>query len=535
MPKLPEYIKKAIVCGSKPIIRNWRKLPIDKLTEAEKVMKFSELYLHVSEGEHAGDPLILAKFQEAFIYSVFDNKYHTHTAIMSVARRNGKTFLTAAIALCFLCGHLSKKNSVIASAALSRSQAALVFRAMSQILDMSPELQKITRIIPSASRIVCLTNGSEYYSLSAEANKNLGRSIRVLILDEAGAIKDPSSDFVSMLRTSQGSYHEPYFFIISTEAPNDMAYLSQTIDAAVRSQDKETVVHLYKADEDAKLDSKKAWNDANPAIKEGFRSIEDIAKQAKTAIAIPASASGFSNLILNKRTSMESLFLSADIWKRNNAPINLEVFKDNTVIAGCDLSKRNDLTAIVLCAKDKDEFVHVLPFVFCPTAGIEERSRRDRTPYDLWVKQGYLVPLGGEVMDYDQIASYMRDKLDEMGIVVNSIQFDRWNMSSLRSSCERTSAFMDADFHEVGTGFKDQTPRCDCLANHMAEGRFKHGGHPLLTMSASNAIAVHDPSGNTKLSKSGSTHRIDPLIALIMAAFPLLDGETDEIDVSGWI
>jgi len=510
-------------------MREWRNLPIEKLTEAEKVLRFSETYIKIPEGEHAGEALRLALFQEAFIYSVFDSKVHINTAIMSVARRNGKTFITAVIALCFLCGHLSRKNSVIASAALSREQAGLIFRAMSQILDMSPELQKITRVIPSSKRIVCLTNGAEYYALSADANKNLGRSLRVLILDEAGAIKDPASDFVSMLRTSQGSYHEPYFFIISTEAPNDMAYLSQTMDSAIKLQDKEIVVHLYKAEEDAKLDSKKAWSDANPAITEGFRSVDDIAKQAKTALAIPAQENGFRNLILNQRTSMEALFLSAGVWKKNTDKIDIEVFRDNIVVAGCDLSKRNDLTAIVLSAKDEDDIVHVLPFVFCPTSGIEDRSRRDKSPYDVWVKSGQLIPLGGEVMDYDQIADYMRIALDELGIIVDRVEYDRWNIDSFKASCVRKGAFMDAEFNPVGTGFKDQTPRCDCLLNNMMEGKLRTGNHPLLNMSASNAIVIHDASGNTKLDKSKSTHRIDPIIALVMSVYPLLDGAKDSL------
>ena len=59
----------------------------------------------------------------------------------------------------------------------------------------------------------------------------------------------------------------------------------------------------------------------------------------------------------------------------------------------------------------------------------------------------------------------------------------------------------------------------------MLEGKIRHGGHSLLTMAASNAIAVSDPAGSVKLDKSKSTLRIDPLIAMLQAVYPLLDGD----------
>ena len=54
--------------------------------------------------------------------------------------------------------------------------------------------------------------------------------------------------------------------------------------------------------------------------------------------------------------------------------------------------------------------------------------------------------------------------------------------------------------------------------------RVCHGSHPLLNMSAANAISVIDPAGSKKLDKSKSTLRIDPLVAAVMAAFEVSDG-----------
>ena len=63
----------------------------------------------------------------------------------------------------------------------------------------------------------------------------------------------------------------------------------------------------------------------------------------------------------------------------------------------------------------------------------------------------------------------------------------------------------------------------------------RHGGHPLLTMAAASAIAVMDPAGNRKLDKQKGTLRIDPLVAAVMAAFEVSDGQAPAFDVRAWI
>ena len=154
MSKLPDYISQAIKSGPTPTMRQWRRVKdADKLSMAEKIMLFAESFLQIPEGEHVGEPLKLAKFQEAFFYSVFDGQ-DVRTAVLSIARRNGKTFAIAVVAMAYLIGPLAQTNQVIASAAMSRDQAALVFRAMTQMIQMSDLLSQHLRITPSTKRIV---------------------------------------------------------------------------------------------------------------------------------------------------------------------------------------------------------------------------------------------------------------------------------------------------------------------------------------------------------------------------------------------
>jgi phage terminase large subunit-like protein len=45
----------------------------------------------------------------------------------------------------------------------------------------------------------------------------------------------------------------------------------------------------------------------------------------------------------------------------------------------------------------------------------------------------------------------------------------------------------------------------------------RHGGHPVLTMCAANAVVTKDAAGNRKMDKHKATGRIDGMVALAMA------------------
>jgi phage terminase large subunit-like protein len=59
---------------------------------------------------------------------MFDNPHGTGRAYLSVARKNGKSALIAAILLAHLVGPEARQNSQIISGARSRDQASLVFK-----------------------------------------------------------------------------------------------------------------------------------------------------------------------------------------------------------------------------------------------------------------------------------------------------------------------------------------------------------------------------------------------------------------------
>lgn len=523
---LSAEIVAAIKSGPVPKLRDWRKLPTDNLSKwskADMVIAFAETHLRVPDGVDVGKPLKLAPFQEAFLRAVLDNPDGTRTAVLSIARRNGKSFLIAVLVLAALIGPLAERNLTLASAAMSRDQAALVFKMMQQMIAQSPELQAATHIIPSQKKIVGLATGSEYYAMSADAKTGHGRSLKYIVLDEAGQIVGPTNEYIEMLRTSQGSYDNSLFLTISTQAPSDADFLSILIDDATRAKDPHTVCHVYESPKDLDLLNAKGAKLANPGLGL-FRSEKDLFAQLEQAKRLPSMQSGAENLLLNRRVALQSLWVAAEVWRENAAAPDLDVFRDYPTAIGLDLSARSDLTAAVLAARDGDGFVHVLPFVFTPSAGVEERAARDRAPYDAWVRDGQMIAIGGRTMDYEQVAECLRDTLEDMDIRPDFICFDRWRIDLFKKASSDVGFAEDAEWIEVGQGFRDFSPRLETSQKVLLEGRMKHGGHPVLNMAAANAIAVKDPAGSTKLDKSKATQRIDPLVALVMAVHAVDEG-----------
>jgi phage terminase large subunit-like protein len=538
MAALPDYVLRAIVCGPTPKPRNFRQITDpNKLTRAEKVILFAERHLRIPDGEHVGQPIRLDVFQETWLRAVLDNPKGTRTAILSIARRNGKSFLLAVLILAVLCGPLAEPNITCASAANSRDQASLVFKMMHQMILQSPDVANVLHVTPSTKEIKGLALNTTYYAMSAEAKTGHGRSLKYIVLDESGQIKGPSTEYTEMLRTSQGSYSDALFATISTQAASDADFLSILIDDAVRSQDPHTVCHLYTSPKELDLLDAEGMRMANPGLGV-FRSKSDLANQLEQAKRLPAMAAGAENLLLNRRVAQEHLFLSPQVWRKNSSPPDLEVFRNNPVSIGLDLSARNDLTAAVIAAMDPvTRNVHLLPFVFCPTHGVEERSRRDRAPYSAWITQGQLIPVGGESMDYAQIIDSLKTRLDDLGIALSTVEFDRWRIEDFKRVAEEEGFGSLAVWNSIGQGFKEFSPRAEAFLSLMLEGRICHGNHPLLNMAAANAVAVINDVGDVKLSKAKATQRIDPLIAAIMATYAVSDGRAETLgnDLSWWI
>jgi phage terminase large subunit-like protein len=479
------------------------------VTRGEKVAAFIERYCVIPSGEHVGRPMRLEPFQKKFLCEVYDNPYGTRRAYLSIARKNGKTGLIAGIVLAHVAGPEARQNTQIISGAQSREQAGIVFDLAQKMVQLSEDLSKVIRIIPSSKRLIGLRKNVEYRAISAEGKTAHGLSPILAILDEVGQVQGPRDAFVSAITTSQGAYDNPLLIAISTQAPTDHDLFSIWIDSQKNSPDPRIISHVYAAPEECELDDRAAWMIANPALGK-FKAMADLEQESRLAMEMPANEPEFRNYSLNQRVEASSPFVSRAVWDSNSAsPGDLH---GKRIFGGLDLSAVSDLTASILLSEDGD----IVPTFWLPEHGLLERSKKDHVPYDIWAKQGFLQTSPGKAIEYEFVAEYLRGVFDAYNI--ERFGFDRYLMNFLTPWLVRVGFSEDelAKFVPFGQGLVSMTPALRELEVLLLGHKLKHGNHPVMNMCAMNVV-VSGKSGARKFEKEHSRGRIDGMVALANA------------------
>lgn len=482
------------------------------MTRGERAVAFIHRYCKVPDGKHIGKPIVLDEFQIKFIMAVYDENRRVRRAILSIARKNGKTALMACLIIIHLvCDGIAKQNSQVVSGAMSRDQAALVFDLACKMIRQDETLTKLIRIIPSKKTLVSSNMNVTYSALAADGKTAQGLSPVFAMIDEAGQVVGSRSDFISAIETSQGAHDDPLLMYISTQAANDSDYLSILIDDAQETKDPRTVCHVYCADEDCDLMDEDQWKKANPALG-SFRSLDDVAEQAKAASRMPSAENSFRNLILNQRISVNAPFISRGTWMECADAVT-PIEECTEIYGGLDLSGKLDLTSLVLYGFD-GEFWNSYVYAWTPYEGLHERAKRDRAPYDVWVKQGFLRTTPSNSIDYEYVAHEIEEITRELE--VTAIAFDMWRIDILKKEFEKIG--VELPLIAWGQGYKDMAPALDAIEGKILNGQFKHGNNPVLNMCANNSMVVTSAAGDRKLDKQKTSGRIDCMQALAMAA-----------------
>lgn len=485
-------------------------LPWDKpsLSRAERVIAFLE-DLTVTSGPLSGKKFKVRPWQREFIEAVYreeEGNRPVRTAVLSMGRKNGKTQLAAGLALCHLSGPETESRGEVYSCANDRFQAGKIFNEMVALVNAHTELGDRINIIRFRKELEDLNNGSIYAALSAEVATKMGLSPSFVVYDELG--QAPKRDLYDAMDTAMGGRAQPLMLVISTQAADNIAPLSQIIDDALNFNDPSIHLSLYAAPEDADPWAEKTWTLANPALGD-FRSLEDVRRMAEQAKRMPAKEMSFRNLILNQRVAAEARFINRAEWDLCGGPA---VIPDGAqVFAALDLGATRDMSALVLVHRDINGIFHVQPHFWLP-GDVHERASGDGVPYDVWMKEGYLRP-AGTCTDPAMIARAIAELSKRYRI--QTLAYDRWHMDEIRRELHAIGCYIPMVEH--GQGYKDMSPAVNALERLIVEQRMRHGKHPVMDMCAVNAIVTRDHTGARKLDKVKSTGRIDGLVALAMA------------------
>lgn len=185
--------------------------------------------------------------------------------------------------------------------------------------------------------------------------------------------------------------------------------------------------------------------------------------------------------------------------------------------AGLDLSSNTDVTAFVEVFPE-DHWA-VLPWFWIPEEGMQERVRRDRVPYDLWVQQGFMHVTPGNVIDY----AFIEEKIlrEAAQVELRELAYDPWRATQTAVRLKDEGLTMV----ECGQGFKTLSEPSKFLETLVLSHRLSHGGNPVLRWMAENVSVKLDPAGNVKPTKEDqekSIFRIDGIVATVMALWRAL-------------
>ena len=487
--------------------------------KADRAVKFIENLRH-TKGKWAGTRFWLLPWQEQLIRDIFgvvkpDGNRQFRTAFVEIPKKNGKSELAAAVALYLLYAD-NEPSAEVYGAAADRQQASIVFDVANQMVQMTPALMKRSKIMGATKRIVNYSNAGFYQVLSAEVGTKHGLNVSGLVFDELHA--QPTPHLYNVLTKGSGDAREqPLFFLITTAGTdrNSICYAIHTKAKDIlenRRVDASFYPVIYGIEDDDDWSDEAKWRKANPSL--GYTIPIDRVRDAyREASQNPAEENVFRQLRLCQWVTSTVRWIPDHIYEQGNRPIDLESLKGRDCYGGLDLSSSGDITAFVLMFPPRTEIepYYMLPFFWVPEDTIPLRVKRASVPYDVWVRQGYLMSTEGNVIHY----GFIEKVIEQLGELyhIREIAFDRWGAVQMVQNLEGAGFTVVP----IGQGYRDMSPPTKAFYELLMKGEIIHGGNPVMRWMAGNVVVETDPAGNIKPTKAKSAEKIDGIVAAIMA------------------
>ena len=270
------------------------------------VAEWAAATLRVPSGPLRGKPFQIDGWQRDFLIDALAPGIRE--AGLSVARKNGKSGLVAALLLAYLVGPLNVPEWRGLVVSLTGTLAAELRDAISATAEASGLLVKV-RKSPVPGEITG-DNGARLTILASD--KATGHAVGgdIAVVDEAGLLQENNRDLWNAIFTSV-SGRDGRLLAISIRGDGPMFS-----EMAERSGADSIVWHEYAAAEDCDLLDRDAWRAANPGLASGIKSIRYMEDAAARAVASPADQPSFRAYDLNlpRNPSTETLTTPED-WR----------------------------------------------------------------------------------------------------------------------------------------------------------------------------------------------------------------------------
>ena len=485
---------------------------------AQLAMDFFPECLNHVEGEKAGQPFVLEKWQQSIVANLFgwkrpDGTRRYRKCAILVPRKNGKTTMVAGIALYVMfCDN--EPGAEIYSAAADAKQAALVFKQAAGMVFQEPYLSSKAKVL--ARSITIENTGTYYWAISATSATKHGYNSHLVIIDELHA--QPNRNLVDALVTSTASRRQPLIIYISTSDYDRESICNETYDYAAQVRDgiiKDPYMLpvLYTLGKDEDWKDPKSWARVNPNL--GICLKRDyLDEEFKAALETPAYENTFRRLHLNQKTEQLSRYIPMDAWRDCGGAFDIDSLYKRLCFGGLDLSSTQDLASFVMAFPFDAGVVKLLARFWIPEERAREREEKNRINYSQWARQGLITLTPGNVIDYDFIRAQVRNDAEMFDL--QAIGYDPWNATQTALKMQDEDGLKMVPMRQ---GFLTMNEPTKELLRLIISGNLHHGDNEILTWNANNLSVKTDVSANVRPVKPDFkiANKIDGIIAAIMA------------------
>jgi phage terminase large subunit-like protein len=495
--------------------------------KANHAIEFIENYCKHSKGKWGGKPIDLELWQQAFIAATFgfvhkiDGTRKYREVFLVVARKNGKSTIASGIGL-YLQVADGEPGSEVYAVATKKDQAKLVWMEAKRMVKKSPSL--LRRIKPLVAELVCDWNDSTFKPLGSDSDTLDGLNVHGALLDEIHAWKDKNLYDVIVDGTS--AREQPLLVMITTagtvrEAVYDMKYdeaemvLNGFGDPDGYKDDRFLPI-IYELDDRKEWVDPAAWPKANP----GLGTIKKTDQLETKVNKAKANAMLIKNLLTKDFNVRET---STEAWLPFEDLNNMAIFDVRQLglrygIGGADLSETTDLTAAkVIAMRPNDPTIYVLQMYWLPEDLLEQRSKEDKIPYDIWHDRGLLRTTPGNRVHHKYVTEWFVEVQNEYDIYIPWTGYDRY--SAVYWVEEMQNHFGTGSMEAVAQGKATLSGPMKLLGADLKAKLVNYNNNPIDKWCLSNTAVDIDQKNQTIQPHKGKNQRrrIDGTAALLNA------------------
>lgn len=486
--------------------------------EVERAIAFISTLRHFT-GSAAGTRFSLEPWQSFIVANIVGWRWKKNwrrrftSSYICVARKNGKTSLSAALCLYYLIAD-GEAGAEVLLCANSKEQAKIAFSMCRNYIRSIDPKEEIVRTY-RADIIFDYTN-SKMKVLASDDSKLDGYNCSFGLIDEFHA--SPDGKVRNVIRSSQGQRDNPHLCTITT-AGFDKSYpcykmqkVAEEVLQGIKRDDEMFIMIFTLDDEDDWTDSK-CWVKANPNLGVTV-SPEYIRGQINQAINNSSDEVPTKTKLLNVWCDVQDVWIPDHYFMENAKKLCADDFAGEQCFVGVDLASTGDLTAVAKLVVRDDVYYFFVDY-YIPEAALTEKS--DKDVYRQWVRDGWVHVTQGNVTDYTYITEDLLRLCDSVSIV--SVGYDKWN--AVQWAIDATEKGLNLLEYSQSIGnFNRPTREFERL---MLSGKVVIDANPINRFCLANVTLKHDHNGNVKPQKGVERKKIDGVIAMIQALGMYLD------------